>query len=298
MRCRPFLRAALFVALACFFGVAVLGCAARAEAVVEFCPAAVIGFHPILEPGSGNAAKTYGYKIGAFGKRTTSGTVAIETDKGWYTTPFGPIALYSSTRSVGSGANEVDLNAFTAPTLFVAFPQSVVVRRMFVISASATGDGLFGWQARGTTPCDPPVALTPPEYAAVWSAPDDDEHPPTSFRSPFAKPSVAGAAMPVEAPAGANCAQPFVEAHVLTAPKAKWPDSLGENLKTPSSAGVVVVALDGRGKVEDVWPWLPSPYEELNAVQLDAANRATYAPAIALCRPVPSLLFYRYDWKP
>jgi len=276
---------------------AFVACAGRSEAVVEFCPAAVIGFHPILEPGSGNASKTYGYKIGALGKRTTSGTIAIQTDKGWYTTPFGPVALYASTRSVGSGANEIDLNAFTAPTLFVTFPQSAVVERMFVASASATGDGRFGWEARGRTPCDPPLALAPPEYAAVWSAPDDDEHPPTTFRSPLAKPAVAGVATPIESPIGANCPQPFVAPRMLTAAKAIWPDSLGENLKTPASAGILAIALDGRGKVEDVWPWLSSPYEELNAVQLDAANRSTYAPGIALCRPVPSLLFYRYDWK-
>jgi len=272
-------------------------CAARADAVVEFCPATVIGFHPILEPGSGNASKTYGYKIGAFGERAISGTVAIETDKGWFTTPFGTIKLYSSTRSIGTGRNEVDLTEFTAPTLFVSFPQSVVVQRMFVASAVADGDGQFGWQARGRMPCDPPIALEPSEYAGVWSAADDDEHPPTTFRSPFTQPAVASVATPVEAPPAPNCAQPFVAPKMLTVAKATWPDSLGVTYKNPESAGVVVVALDGRGRVEDAWPWIPSPYDELNAAQVDAAVRSTYAPGIALCRPVPSLLFYRYDWS-
>lgn len=272
-------------------------CSARADAVVEFCPATVIGFHPILEPGSGNASKTYGYKVGAFGERTTSGTVAIETDKGWFTTPFGKIKLYASTRSIGTGRNEVDLTEFTAPTLFVTFPQSVIVQRMFVASATATGDGQFGWQARGNVPCDPPISLEPPEYAGVWSAADEDEHPPTTFHSPFTQPSVASAATPVEAPVGSSCAQPFVAPKMLTVAKADWPDSLGATYKNPESAGVVAVALDGRGHVEDVWPWIPSPYDELNAAQLDAAVRSTYAPGIALCRPVRSLLFFRYDWS-
>jgi len=284
-----------FICLTAMFAIAL--CSARAQAVVEFCPATVIGFHPILDPGSGNASKTYGFKIGAFGKRTTSGTVAIETDKGWFTAPFSNVALYSATRSVGSGRNEVDLTSFTASTLFVTFPQSVIVQRMFVAQAVATGDGPFGWQARGSTPCDPPTTLLPAEFAGAWNAPDENEHPPTTFRSPFAAPSVAVAATPTDPPAGSTCAQPFVASRVLTAATAVWPDSLGVNLKNPQSAGIMAIALDGRGDVEDVWPWIASPYEELNAVEIDAAKRSTFAPAIALCRPVPSLLFYRYDWK-
>jgi hypothetical protein len=286
----------ILAALAMVAGVAL--CVARAEAVVEHCPAAVIGFHAVAEPGSGNASKTYGFKVGALGERTVSGTIAIETDAGWFTATFPSHHLYESTRSLDVGGHSYGLTAYTEPTLFVSFPSSVLVRRMWVAQASATNDGPFGWQARGSTTCDPPVALAPSAFAGVWNAADDDEHPPTTFVSPFAPASVASVAASVDPPAGSNCAQPFRDARIVTAALPVWPDSLGPALRSRSVSGILVVALDARGTVEDVWPWAPSPYDELNAAEVSAALKGTYAPGIALCRAVPSLLFFRYEWSP
>lgn len=292
MRCRLFLLASVALAFA------VILCGARAEAVVEHCPAAVIGFHAIPEPGSGNASKTYGFKIGALGERTVSGTIAIEADKGWFTATFPSHHLYESTHTQMTGGRSYDLTVFTEPTLFVTFPSSVLVQRMWVAQASASGDGQFGWETRGSIACDPPVALVPAAFADAWNAADDDEHPPTNFVSPFGSASVASVATAVDAPIGSNCPQPFASASMVAPVLPDWPDTLGPALKSRSVSGIIEVALDAHGAVEDVWPWSASPYDELNAAEVAAASRSTYAPGIALCRAVPSLLFLRYDWSP
>ncbi len=296
MKHRSFLHAVILI----FIAVAL--CAGRAQAVAEFCPATLLGFHAITDPGTGNASRTYGYKIGALGKRTVNGLIAIETDKGWFTAPFAKLSFYSETRSFAPGRLSFDLTMFTAPTQFVTFPQNVIVRSMWVTQASATGDGAFGWQARGSTPCDPPVSVVPTGFEGVWSEPDSIEHPPTTFVSPFAKPSVAAVATPVDAPVGLGCEHPFVGASIVAPAKGVWPDTIGPAYKGDASLLYYAVALDARGRVTDVSPWGGVPEDDrdvadvLAYAEVAAARKTTYAPAIALCRPVPSIYFFRYDW--
>jgi len=271
---------------------------ARAEAMVEFCPAQVLGYHAVLEPGHGNASDIYGYKIGALGKRTVGGTIAIQTDAGWFTAPFSALPLNAETRILETSTQRYERTDFTAKTQFVRFPRVVDVQRMWVVEAAATGDGPFGWNAKGTVPCDPPGDPNVLNVGGGWNAPDPDEHPPTAIKNPFARAATPTDATAVDPPAGLDCAKPFVPASLTSRAAARWPEDPVRLGLPASAAPILEIALDARGGVEDVWAWAPSPYDEMTRAAIDAMKRSTFSPAVGLCRAVPSTLLYRFDWSP
>ena len=89
------------LAFVAFALLAVLLGAGRARAITEFCPAHASPLNALDATTGSPAATTFSYELDAPTPSVVSGTLAIETDKGWYAAPFGLTAMSLHDESPG-----------------------------------------------------------------------------------------------------------------------------------------------------------------------------------------------------
>lgn len=127
-----------------------------ALAAAEFCPAtltirAVGGSQTAPAP-----ADLYEIDLSAMGPRSVTANLAFDTDTGWYTLDLPATTITAKDRHYsGPSASFVEHDWVSAP-FYVRFPESVHIRRAWVMSALSTGD-TFGWSGQGLTGCLPPA---------------------------------------------------------------------------------------------------------------------------------------------
>lgn len=138
---------------------------------VEFCPAAVTDFSAAQPSG------VYGFELGAAAPRKITGSLAIETDRGWFRAPFKP-------QSLG--------------VVYVRFPQPLQVLNAW-LGAAASDDPQ--WSSHGVVSCPPQPrpdlkrekALPgPPPDAAIATAVATKPLASTDCRTPFADARIVG----------------------------------------------------------------------------------------------------------
>jgi len=286
MRCRPVLRAALFVALACSIGAAVLGCAARASADidVETCPA-LVGLHPEKVPGLKN---TYAAILYAPSARSVVARLGAFTDRGFYS-----IALPERTLAPVPTASPrpFDRFAYRAVPVAVRFPDDLTVYELWVHEARATA-GDTDWTKAGTVECTPPEGdprvprVSNPDPAATAS--------PTPEPLPTADPAIAPAiALLSPGLETLACPHPFVDARALVPVAPDYPFARAME----DGTSLVEITIDPTGSPVGSYVYKPSSEPAYDIATVQAATLTTYAPAIAFCRPIYSRYIFRAEFS-
>ena len=264
----------------------------RAQALTEFCPASVT-WHAFDVPGQTvadqPAAQLYSFELDALGARSVRGVLGIETNDGWYLAPFPSAALTAHATAFTSDLGGFTQWQFYSAPMYVRFPASVRIERMWVAEGATQGDVAFGWDAKGRVLCDPPVGAAPGEGAKKrggfvhWKSPPRNE----LLNLPVVT-SVVLTPTVSTPPVGLTCAKPFVPARALHVAALQLPVDEG----MVSGMASVDVAIDPDGKLVDAWVWAPSSNKDINEAALQAAKTSTYQAGTALCHPVPGV----YAW--
>lgn len=259
---------------------AVLFCAAfvafahsRAQAMIEFCPAQVD--MAAVGAKAGGPAALYGFELTALGSRTVSGTIAFDTDQGWYTADLPAVGLFAKIRTYSSIETEFSRRDFVSPRMYVNFPVKVKIRESWMYRASALNDGAFGWQSQGTVQCPPQVAVT-----GGFHLKDPDELSAPATASSLILSPIASAPLMTS-----NCAVPYKDATVKGSPASPdWPPNA---MPAEPADAAVKVAINADGSLADAWLYEPSGFPSMDEAAIDAAKSTKYLPAIMYCTPTP-----------
>jgi len=268
----------LLYATACAIVLAMVS-QARAQALVEFCPATVGLAGKQTAP-----AQDFVVSLNALGARTVSGSIAVQTENGWFRVVVPEVPITGHQVILTSRLETATRVDFYSQPLSIHFATPVTIQRIWMADAKATGDGAFGWEARGSVSCDPDELSSP------------TDHRPARYHYALAKPETPitlplAAPVPLESPLGLDCEHPFVGARARRVEEPAMPYGVAFEDNTAT----IELAIDARGRAIDAWPWVPSPYKAVNDATVAAALASTYAPAIAFCRPVPGLYLFTFD---
>lgn len=244
-----------------------------ASANAETCPASVSDLYA-----AGDSASLFGFQIEARTVRSVTGNLAVETDRGWYRVPFRAPALAKTVRHY---ANDSSLKPFAAavfasPTLYVHFPGTVIVRNAWVENAAVTGE--TGWKEGVSVICYP----TWPAYARASNFVNHLDADGTATMS--AAPSVATSiseAQPVPPIETTSCAKPFADATALKVVAPQYP----YRQAMPDGMTLIEVTVMPNGSLGDVSVYKSSGDVAYDIAAMESAERSTYSPKIAYCRP-------------
>jgi hypothetical protein len=197
------------------------------------------------------APAAYAVQLETDSQRKVTGQFLLETDSGWYRAPFAPIAMQKAARG------------FDTPLVYFVLPKAALLRNVWLAQA-ASDDPM--WGPRGIVNCSP----DPERHTPDGNAPKDA----------LAKMI---AAQPIAAPFSYDCKTPF--AHAVVDP--------GTIYAADAYSGddvAVEVDLDATGRVVDTAS-IAASNVDFNARKRfeDAVRHMRFAPAIAYCKPVPSI---------
>jgi hypothetical protein len=293
---------------------ALLGAESRASAMTELCPAFASPLHaldaaPTPDSGADRPAALYSYELDALSGSEVTGTLAVETDKGWYTAPFGPAKLAEHMETFadnGMGVEYTRRNFFSDP-LYIRFERPLVAMAAFVLSATSD-DSSFTWPKKGEVSCDDAGApilfsLAQDPFAAfiASSVPHAVLVSSKSSLSPFGihpalldqptRASIVAQAKLTTMFASLPCRDPFVDA-AGTNDISREPDPHDPEQLLTTKYTKVVVALDATGSVTDAWTYSPSASPDFDKSALELARKGSYKAAVSACKPVPSVLLF------
>src|ERR1700729_510331 len=263
--------------------------AAPARAVTEFCPAWLTG--PYLKS-TDTGSLVRRYRLQALSPRSVAAVIVADTDRGWvsWTQPSVPLTRMTYTSS-GPDYKMTYVKA-ESPIISVTFPEPVNVTRVWVTVAKTQGDAVFGWDARGATPCDPPDFFDPGRLSKQVTKRMPGPSDPTP--APILPAAVA---TPTTAPfPDAPCAHPFVAATVTNPVQPVFPRIVVDEGFGGSATTEVYIAIDRTGKLRDAWIFASSGYPQLDQAALDAAKKSSYKGATSYCRPVTGLYLFRAEF--
>jgi len=284
-------RVTIFLAFIC--GIFALS-AQNAQALAEFCPARLA----LKAVGSTTAtargpASLFGFELSAMGPRSVGAMLAFDTSGGWFTAAVPPIALTENVLHYTEMFGKLTL------------PGRVTIAHAWVYSATATGDGDFGWEKQGLFVCPPPAPgmehLRTTKTIAVGTSRMTGgtrrfEEPQLDVKDvePLgAAPSRASTQFNVARSRkleAAACSKPFADAsaHRMVVPE--YPAALRTSLISGLTG--VEVAVNGDGSLVDSWAWASSGVQQFDAAALGAVRESTFVGAVAYCNPVPALYNY------
>ena len=294
----------VFVVLSLVVAAFVCG-ASRASAITELCPAYASPLNALDAVGDAKTATLFSYELDALSASTVSGTLAVQTDKGWFAAPFGPVAMTPHPETFNfTGLIFTRKSVFSAP-LYLRFGMPVTVVRAFVTTAS-TDDTAFSWPAHGPVACDD--AGAPMQFAPTH--PDPVRFDPSTGRKVFidqpefpvhaelaalpAPQDIVTVPKPAPGYAVPTCPMPFASPRVVTSN----PFSYQVPQTSPPTFFLstwIVVALDAQGAILDSWTYAPSMQPRFDQTALDAAHGSTFSPATSRCRNVPSLYIFNVN---
>lgn len=241
-------------------------------------------------------------ELAAFGPRTVTASLAFDTSAGWYTVAVPAMELSNKTRQLRAPGDVITFEDATSHIAFVRFPQPVRIKGGWVSSAIATGDGIFGWQAKGLVSCDPipnaPPSKSPqisqvvPLYEWMLDPRDADRLTNQPRAGALILPVVSSKAL--ELP---DCAEPFRDAAPSKQVSSDFP-FIARGQVQGQATSAVEVAVNGDGNVRDAWILGPSGFDALDQATLEAAKKSTYVGARAYCRPVPSIYLFFTTFVP
>lgn len=248
--------------------VAVFCCFGRADAV-ETCPSRA---HLV----SVESDALYGFVLAARTPRTVLGTLALETDKGWYTATIPQQQLASRPYMIG----------VWSPLISVVFPQPVHLLNWWLEKARSLHDDA-GWSAAGMFTCFPNRRPGPLYLQNVRSGK-------MGFR-PQALPAASEAvhAVPVEPIETTSCAKPFVEAKVIKAAPPEYPFRGA----MPNGTASIIVTISPTGQPIGTEVLKSAGLQAFDDFAQESAMRSTYSPEIAYCRPVYGEYLFKVTYE-
>lgn len=257
-------------------GVMILG-QAKAQAAAEFCPATLVS-DPVMV--DGNLAR---FRLGAISARTVSGTVRLQTQKGWYAATFENLALKRLEQNYSDQGMTFSHEDFMSDDIMVKMPTTDPVIYAYVARAHAMGDTFLNWDRFGDVDC--------------WPTPFSPKDKRNSARPmpTLSKNPVALTAASIDAPFKVGCSEPFADVGVLAPGPFHYPAILGRDDPTARPTGVtaVVAAVDRDGSVLDVWIWEPIGTPMLDQAVVDEVRKTRFAPGKAFCMNVPGYFVLR-----
>ncbi len=260
------MRLLLFTVL--LFGSALgMAAAQTADSVFEVCP--------VYEGDMGRVAPSiYGFDVEAPTARIASGTLAIETNRGWYRLPFGPVTLAKAIRHYtdGTGYASTDEN-YRSAIFYVSFGRPLEIMNWWVEKgASDTSD----WKTEGEFTCYPRVRPDPssPYYFRMAAA----ELLPYTMIPPRARPLRATPVPPIER---TDSAEPFADATTDKQVNPTYPFDAA----MPPGESVIIVTILPSGNVGSARVFKSSGNVAFDIAAIQAAEASTYKPRIAYCRP-------------
>jgi TonB family protein len=265
--------------------VALFACAfARAAAAhLEICP----GERGAIFPVAGSTA-LYAYDVMALSPRVLSGTVAFDTDAGWFTASFTPVSLVATPRYVGAHGPNEPFKAYSSGPLYVQFPQNVAIRNWWLLSAASTGDST-GWHAYGTVTCTPEV---PPSFVSVANRVTLDAATQATFTQTPAPQATIARAAPIAPLAVGRCAVPFREASVRAAGLSNLNEA--PTFMEPHWATMQIV-IEPDGTVKNTAIDIPTGDEAYDAELLRWIRRSQFFPRVVYCHAVESTFRYEIE---
>lgn len=263
------------------FAIAVALTHAPARAAAEFCPAAIVGGVVKVD------ASSYRLRLGAISQRNISGFLRLQTDKGWYTTPFPAVALKPMSAQHNDQGFAFSYQDYLSGDILVKFPAAVAVQYAYVSQAQTKGETLLDWDKEGSVTCLP----TP---AAAKSTPS-----PVRPLPPLSKEPVTIDARPIDPPFDAKCSDPFADVRLSKAGPLHVPSLFAHDnfTQVPEGTAGVVIAVERDGSVVDAWLWESSGTPLLDQAALDQAHKSTFLPGRAFCRNVPGYFLLRSEFK-
>lgn len=269
---------------------------ARAQAMIEFCPA-TLHVQPVREattPANRSAAALYGFNLSAMGPRSVNVTLAFDTSAGWFEVDVPQVVLAEKDRHYTSISAMFVRRDFVSPIMYVRFPTTVALKRSWVRTATAQDDGPFGWEKQGQVTCDPPIGARASQNGAgeettTLDPKDGDklgELPSAGSQIMTAKETVA--LEPTE------CAIPFAAASATKPVDPSYPYASPRGVFETA----IEVAIDANGAVVDAWVWGPSGDKNADDVALNAAEESKYKAGRAYCKDVPGLYLFRVTSDP
>jgi TonB family protein len=256
-----------------------LAAAQTADPVYEVCP--------VYEGDMGRVSPSiYGFDVQAPTARTASGTLAIETNRGWYRVPFGPVTLSEATRHYtdGTGYATTDTN-YRSAIFFVNFGQPLDIMNWWVEKGeSDTSD----WKTEGEYSCYPPIRPDPSSPYNFRMAPA--ELTPYTMIPPGARPL---RAKPVPAIERTDCAQPFADAVMDKQVQPEYPFYTA----MPPGVSEIAVTILPSGAVGNATVFKSSGIVAFDIAAVQAAEASTYKPKIAYCRPTVGLYLFKVTYS-
>lgn len=283
---------------------AVLFCAAfvafahaRAQAMIEFCPAR-LHLAPVA-PGAPSVRAqmaVYGFNLEAMGPRSVSATLAFDTDMGWFKADVPEVVLTAKKRRFTSNSVSFTRTDYVSPVMYVRFPRAVAIQHTWVYSATTKNDGPFGWAPQGTVTCDTPVGADAAGDRSVQPGdfPQMNPNDGDNLNLPPGPDSVIVLAQETPALESTACAEPFRNAVATSVSKVDFAPTLMGRGRTTSS---ILVAIDAAGSVIDAWVWGPTGSEMADDLAIAGAKATKYRAGRAYCRDVPGLYMFRVTFE-
>jgi hypothetical protein len=262
----------------CIFASLSMLLTAYARAEVEYCPAELAG------AGAAHGS-VYPFMLKAGSVRTVSGSIIAQGENGWYTFPFANAALAPDVAHYQTAYDHYDRTFFYSKPLYVRFPAGEKLVRWWVSEASATGDSVFSWDAKGDVTCLPEPGT---DYRPEGESTEATRTNPVA-EIPWPDPSEIAAvgATPMSAPQGMTaCDKPFSPAVGIHIVHPEWPTGFSRTSAPHAELTTkIAIALNADSTVADTWVVQPTGVPELDIAALNAAHNSKYRAGTALCRP-------------
>lgn len=273
----------VFIAALCFAALFAFP-HARAQAMLEFCPATLhveaVVAHASHDTGP---AAVYGFNLSALAPRSVSATLAFDTSAGWFTADVPAVTLAEKDRHYTLRGGRFVHPDYVSPVMYLRFPRAVTLNHSWVFRS-------------GDATCPPPAAAGNGQNAhgnsgLQMDAADEDRL--SSAPAADAKVLPVKATGPLET---AACTEPFRYA-TATAPVVPQYPEMARSMGAYGTS-VVNVAINADGSVGDAWLFASAGNTYLDKAAIDAAKATGYEAGRSYCRPVPGSYRFVITFNP
>lgn len=266
-------------------------CHGRAQAITEFCPAA-LNVAPVAT--NGGAARTYGIELYAGSAREVGATVVFDTSRGWFDVKIPQTSLTKSYRSFPlMNQQQWRMSVYASNPFYVRFPSAVTLNNAFITHAQSWGDA-FGWADRGEITCPLVGGMgSQANFGGTKRAPVGPELKVLSTPPSGASYLAAEARAPLEPD---SCKKPYTQATAKHSVMPTYPDfssTAGDNIANIA----IELALNPDGSVTDAWVLAGSGDAALDKAALTAAETSTYTGATEYCHAAPSVYVFLITYQ-
>lgn len=249
--------------------------ASTAQPMIELCPAHA-GVMQMATP------KLYRFDLVAASPRTVSGSIALQTDKGWFRVPFGAVNLSPTTVTFVEPNGK--LRPFTSarsPVQYVAFGEPVNINFWYIESAATN---VADWASVGLFSCyfDPSIPRMPKLFA-------DSQKRYQSL--PAAGQAIE--AKPIAPLFRTDCTRPYLDAKAVHPALPVYP--FAGRMPTATAQVEVMILPDGRPV--DAKVFVSSGIDAFDVSAINAAKQTTYTPRVAYCHPTVGLYLFKVTFS-